>query len=584
MSFLEELAKKNLIRESQIGEIKARAKEKFGGDVVEVLIEGGIPEDKIMEIRGQYLGIPVQKVDAKEFAFDPLKYISEDSARHYHFVPIAFEEGVLHVGVTDPENTQAMDALQFISAKAGVPFKVFLISKSDYERTMGIYRGLSTQVEDALEKINQDEVLNTGKATTDENLNREIKDVKPGDDSKIVEDAPVIKIVAVILRNAIEGMASDIHIEHTGEKVKVRFRVDGTLYTSILLPTNIYSGVVARVKILAKLRLDEKRKPQDGSFTANIDGRKIDFRVSTMPSYYGEKVVIRILDSDKGVKSLDQLYLSSSNLAMMKEALSKPFGIILITGPTGSGKSTTLYSMMNELDKEKNNIVSLEDPVEYHMPNINQSQVMPEIGYTFANGLRSIMRQDPDIIMVGEIRDKETAQLAIQAALTGHLVLSTLHTNSAIGAIPRLVDMGIDPYLIAPTLVLSIAQRLALMTCPSSKKLVPMDPTIKIQMEEEMKDLPDKFKRAIGVEEGQMYTTVPSSECPSGTRGRVAVFEMFKVDKEMEAVILKNPTEDAIYKVARSKGMLTMREDAMIKAIEGLIPFKEVYNFSNESE
>ena len=290
---------------------------------------------------------------------------------------------------------------------------------------------------------------------------------------------------------------------------------------------------------------------------------------------------MRILDSEKGVKPLDQLGLSKVNLEIIQESIKRPYGLILITGPTGSGKSTTLYSMMNALDKETENIISLEDPVEYHMPDINQSQMMPEIGYTFASGLRSILRQDPDIIMVGEIRDKETAQLAIQAALTGHLVLSTLHTNSAIGAIPRLVDMGIDPYLIAPTLILSCAQRLARMTCASSKKLVPMDPIIKTQIEEQMKDLPDQFKPAIGTE---MYETVPSEECPSGTHGRIAIFEMFKIDKEMQAIILKDPTEAAIYKSARNKGMLVMREDAMMKSLQGTIPFSEVYYFNNDNE
>jgi len=300
-----------------------------------------------------------------------------------------------------------------------------------------------------------------------------------------------------------------------------------------------------------------------------------------MPAYYGEKVVMRILDSEKGVKPLDQLGLSKINLNIIREAIKKPYGLILITGPTGSGKSTTLYSMMNELDKEKSNIVSLEDPVEYHMPDINQSQMMPEIGYTFATGLRSILRQDPDIIMVGEIRDKETAQLAIQAALTGHLVLSTLHTNNAIGAIPRLVDMGVDPYLIAPTLIVSIAQRLARMTYPTSRKEVPMDESVKTQIEEQMKDLPDEFKLKIG---NKMYDTVPSPECPSGTKGRIAVFEMFKIDKDMQAVILKNPTNAAIYKLARSKGMLMMKEDAMLKSLQGVIPFTEVYNFSSENE
>ena len=579
MSFLEELVKEDIIKKSQIGEIKTRAEEKYGGDVDEALIESGITEEKILEAKGKYLQMPVKKVTNEESTFAALKYISEDSALHYHFAPIELSDGVLEVGVTNGEDIQALDALQFISNKLGIPFKIYLISKRDYENIMQAYKGIGSQVDEALNELNDNETKNL----TEESLNKEIKDIKGNVQAKIVEDAPIIKMVAVILRNAIEGGASDIHIEYNGEKVKVRFRVDGSLHTSIVLPPNVYGGIVARIKILAKLRLDEKRKPQDNSFSASIDGRKIDFRVSTMPAYYGEKIVMRILDSEKGVKPLDQLGLSETNLNMMREALKRPYGLILITGPTGSGKSTTLYSMMNELDKETRNIVSLEDPVEYHMADINQSQMMSEIGYTFASALRSVLRQDPDIIMVGEIRDKETAQLAIQAALTGHLVLSTLHTNDAIGAVPRLIDMGIDPYLIAPTLVLSVAQRLALMTCPSSRQLVPMEESIKIQIEEQMKDLPPEFKKEIG-KNGQMYDTVPSNECPSGTRGRIAIFEMFKIDKEMQNVILKNPTNGEIYKVARRRGMLTMREDAMLKSVEGIIPFTEVYNFNNENE
>lgn len=579
MSFLEELAKRGLIDENQIGEIKSRAQKEHNGDVEKILIGSGISEEKILEIKGEYFGIPVKNINSKEISFKVLKYISEDSALHYHFVPIALKDGVLEVGVTDPENIQAMDALQFISTKTGIPFKIFLISKSSYEDVMQNFKGLGGQVEEALQELGQEEIDN--KSLSEESLNKEINNKKEGEEAKIVEDAPVIKIVAVMLRNAIEGNASDIHIENTGEKIKVRFRVDGTLHTTIVLPLNVYSGIVARIKILSKLRLDEKRKPQDGSFSTNIDGHKIDFRVSTMPAYYGEKVVMRILDSEKGVKPLDQLGLSEANLNIVKEAIKKPYGLILITGPTGSGKSTTLYSIMNELDKEKSNIISLEDPVEYHMPDINQSQMMPEIGYTFASGLRSILRQDPDVIMVGEIRDKETAQLAIQAALTGHLVLSTLHTNNAIGAVTRLVDMGVDPYLIAPTLIVSIAQRLARMTFPSSRKEIPLDESVKKQIEEQFKDLPDEFKPKIG---DKMYDTIPSPECPSGTRGRIAVFEMFKIDKEMQSVILKDPTDMAIYKLARSKGMLMMKEDAMLKSLQGIIPFTEVNNFSSENE
>ena len=443
------------------------------------------------------------------------------------------------------------------------------------------YKGLSNQVDEALGEIDDTakEEKEEGKGATPV----EKEKLKPGEQEKIVEDAPVIKIVAVILRNAIEGNASDIHIEHTGKKVKVRYRVDGSLYTTLVLPTNVYSGVIARIKILSKLRLDEKRKPQDGSFSTNIDNRKIDFRVSTMPAYYGEKVVMRVLDSEKGVKKLSELGLSKRNLELVAETIKRPYGLILITGPTGSGKSTSLYSFLNELDKEKSNIVSLEDPVEYHMPDVNQSQMMPEIGYTFASGLRSILRQDPDVIMVGEIRDKETAQLAIQAALTGHLVFSTLHTNDAIGAIPRLIDMGVDPYLIAPTLILSVAQRLAKTTYPSCRKPIPMDPSIKMQIENQMKDLAPEFRKEMEIRD-EMIDTVPTPECPTGTRGRTAIFEMFKIDKKVQEIILKNPVAPELYKIARENGMLTMKEDAMLKAINGIIPYREVYNFSDVND
>ena len=581
MSFLEELTKKGLINRDQIEDIKNLAAEKYGGSTEPALMEIGIPESQILDAKGLYYNIPTKKVNTKDISFNILKYIPEDSARHYNFAPLALSNGVLEIGVTDPENIQGMDALQFISSKLGMPFKIYLISKSDYQAVMESYKGVRVQVGEALDDFEEDEG-SEDKGESEYNLSKEISDAgAPG--QKLVEDAPVIKIVAVILRNAIEGGASDIHIEHLGDKVKVRYRVDGALHTTIMLPTNVHAGVVARIKILSRLKLDEKRKPQDGSFSTSVEGRKIDFRVSTMPGYYGEKIAMRILDAQTGVRNIDSLGLSDRNLELLREAIKKPYGLILITGPTGSGKSSTLYSIMNELDKESSNVVTLEDPIEYHMRDVNQSQVMPEIGYTFASGLRSILRQDPDILIVGEIRDKETAQLAIQAALTGHLVLSTLHTNNAIGAIPRLIDMGVDPYLIAPTLVLSIAQRLARKTCDSSRKQAPLDPSIKMQFEEQFKDLPEKYLSEVQVGD-DMYETVPSSECPSGTRGRIGVFEMFAVDKELENVILKSPVYSEIYKIARKNGMLSMREDAMMKAINGVIPMSEIYRFSNESE
>ncbi|MEK7201070.1 MAG: GspE/PulE family protein, partial [Patescibacteria group bacterium] len=376
------------------------------------------------------------------------EFIPEESARHYRFVPIAQEGGVLEVGIVDPDNIEALDALQFISGRVGVPYKLFLISTGDFNKVIKEYENLKDDVDVALSEFE-------GAAASEEK--QKLVDVGEGSkDAVIKPDAPVTKIVATVLRYAVEGGASDIHIEPTPEKTRVRFRMDGKLHTSLELPAKVHQAVVARIKILAQLRLDEKRKPQDGRFSANVEDRRIDFRVSTFPTQYGEKVVMRILDRSKSMADLESIGFSDADLATVKEILKRPYGIILISGPTGSGKSTTLFGMLSAIDRETENVVSLEDPVEYEIAGVAQSQVKPEIGYTFASGLRSILRQDPNVIMVGEIRDKETAQLAIQAALTGHLVFSTIHTNTAAGVISRLVDMGVDPYLIAPTLIAAI--------------------------------------------------------------------------------------------------------------------------------
>lgn len=575
MTFTEELTKQGLINERGISEALRLADEKYDGNLEDALIEKGIPEDVLLDAKSTYYNIPKRNPDVKNITLDTLKYIPEDSARHYHFVPIGIENGVLIVGITNPDDIAASDALQFIAQGYNVPFKIVVISEIAFKKILDIYKSfVGVSVDNAMSEIDSQ----IKKATDDITLPDIKKDQeKPGDEEKIVEEAPIIKIVAVILNNAVEGNASDIHIENTGEKVKVRFRVDGILHTSLLLPLPVFPGVIARIKILAKLRLDEKRKPQDGGFSAKIGIRKIDFRVSTLPSYYGEKLVLRILDSEHGVKKLDDLGLSQSHVKMIREAIVKPYGLILITGPTGAGKSTTLYSLINELDKEGKNIVSLEDPVEYHIPDVNQSQVMPEIGYTFANGLRSILRQDPDIIYVGEIRDTETAQLAIQAALTGHLVFSTLHTNNAIGVIPRLIDMGIDPYLIAPTLILSIAQRLVQTTYEKSVHEAPDQESLHQMAEKQFADLPEEYRSKIPLT-GKFTEAIPAPDCPSGTRGRTVVMEMFPTTKELQALILKKPVDTEIYNLVRKGGFVTMKEDAIIKCIEGHTPFQEIYN------
>jgi type IV pilus assembly protein PilB len=572
MSFVKELVDEGLISDTKLQSLMKIADEKYNGDIYQAIYkETDLDQEAILDLKSKYFGIPKFSLGGQKLDSSLLNFIPEESVVQYKIAPVGFSDNVLNVGIVDPSNTRAIDALQFISSKNGTPFKLFVISDADFAAIIENYKGLGGEVDSALSDLDSE------LTRADESLNKKENETEI-DKKKIVEEAPIIKVVAVILRHAVEGRASDIHIESTGEKVKVRFRVDGELHTSLTLPTKVYSGVVARIKILAKLRLDEKRKPQDGGFSAKVNGRKVDFRVSTFPAYYGEKVVMRILDTEKGIKTLEDLNLRDEHYDMIKEALKAPYGIILITGPTGSGKTTTLYAMLNALDKEGKNVVSLEDPVEYVVDGVSQSQVMPEIGYTFASGLRSILRQDPDVILVGEIRDKETAKLAIQAALTGHLVLSTLHTNNAAGVIPRLIDMEVDPYLIAPTLRLAMAQRLAKATCEDAKKEVPLDEPTKAMLVEQFKDLPDQYKSKLNIK-NTMFQTVPSKTCPSGTRGRVAVFEMFPIDKDIEKIILENPTELAIQKMIREKGMLSMKEDAILKALRGDMPMQEIYNF-----
>jgi type IV pilus assembly protein PilB len=353
----------------------------------------------------------------------------------------------------------------------------------------------------------------------------------------------------------------------------VRYRVDGDLHTSVILPISAHRALVARIKVLASIRLDEQRKPQDGRFSATIDNRPIDFRVSTFPSYNGEKVVIRILDREQGFIPLDQIGLSPRNLAMLRKAAQAPHGLVLISGPTGSGKSTTLYSMLTEIDRERKNVLSLEDPIEYYVDGVNQSQMRPEIGYTFATGLRTTLRQDPDVIMVGEIRDGETAKLAIQAALTGHLVLSTIHTNDAVGTIPRLIDMGVEPFLIPPVLICSVAQRLVRTLCPGSGKEVPLSPSDKKSIEEQLQSLPQKDRFEL---KDTVYEPERTATCPTGMRGRRAVFEVLEMNAEIERIVLENPVDSKIWAAARKQGMLTMKEDAIDKAFKKEIPFSEV--------
>ncbi len=568
MDILDSLVQKGKLAKEKIDAIKEEAINK-GFTVEQILLQQGFSVGDILAVKGEYFDIPTREVEVFEISDKILSYIPEESAEHYRFAPLAVKDGILEVGMVDPDDIEAHDALNFISSKIEMPFKIFLISEEDFAKVVALYKGLTGEVSKALSELETEL-----KMELTQDKKEEGKELRKGEE-KIAEDAPVTKIVATILHYATDGNASDIHIEPWRDKIKVRFRVDGVMNTSLILPSKVHSAVVARIKILSNMRLDEKRKPQDGRFSARIQGRKIDFRVSTFPTYFGEKVVMRILDQEKGVKKLDDIGLTPRNLELIRKAIKKPYGLVLISGPTGSGKTTTLYSMLNEVDREHQNVLSLEDPIEYSIEGMSQSQVKPEIGYDFANGLRTTLRQDPDIIMVGEIRDKETAALAIQAALTGHLVFSTIHTNSAIGVIQRLIDMDIDPYLIAPTLILAVAQRLVLGLCPGAGKPILIEGSLKMMMDAQFSDLPKKYRDELLFTEN-VYEASPTKDCPNGTRGRIAVMEVFEMDKDIEEVILKDPTEIAITKIARQKGMLLMKEDAMIKAMNREIPFEEV--------
>ena len=585
IDFLPILQSKGVVDEQEAAAISSEAHD-TDQPIEQVLAAHGVSQDEILAVKGEHWDIPTRKLAEADIPFETLQYIPEESAKHYQVVPLGFVDNALEVGIVDPDNIDALDALNFISLKRKVPFKVYLISNEDYQRVLAMYQGVSSAVGQALSELNsQDEAADTSSIARLapekeeqrlDNLEETVQKAgKKGESANYKEQAPVTKIIATILRSAIDARASDIHVEPERDRTRVRFRVDGVLNQSLVLPSKVQRAAIARIKILAGIKLDERRKPQDGRFSATISGRRVDFRVSTLPTYFGEKAVLRILDSERSNITLEDLGMDKRQLDVVRESLQVPYGMILITGPTGSGKSTSLYAMLNEVDREKRNVISLEDPVEYNIQGVSQSQMRPEIGYTFASGIRSVLRQDPDIIMVGEIRDKETAQLAVQAALTGHLVFSTLHTNNAAGAVPRLVDMGVDPYLLAPTLQLVMAQRLVRRICPDTGKPIPIEGGIKRMLDRQFADLPVQYRGAIP-EATEFLGIEPSSTCPAGTRGRIGVYEMLRVTDEIEQAVLNGGEEAAVFGLARKNGMLTLKEDAIIKAMKKLIPFEEI--------
>jgi type IV pilus assembly protein PilB len=553
---------------------------KTGTDIFDVLLNRKFfKEEEITKIKADFLSIPYISLRDMTIDDEVLRMIPEKAMIFYRFIPFEFSEDLLKIGMVSPNDLEALDALKFISIRHGISTKIFLISQGSFDAVMKRQKNFGDELKDVLK--NADQRIDIKKIETE--------DVNQRDSERITEEAPISKVVDIIISHAVEGRASDIHIESTDRDLRVRYRLDGTLHDSLILPRKLGPAVVSRVKILSNLKIDETRKPQDGRFRFNITdkGRSVkavDLRVSTFPTVNGEKVVMRILDTTSEIANLESLGIRGRALTVLKDNIERPFGIILITGPTGSGKSTTLYALLKLLNKEGVNIVTLEDPVEYYLTGINQSQVKPEIGYTFASGLRSILRQDPDIIMVGEIRDKETASLAMHAALTGHLVLSTLHTNNAAGVIPRLVDMGIEPFLIGSALNIAIAQRLVRKICPYCREEIAISQEEMASVQRELENIPEDQRQDIDItSQPHFYKGKGCKECKNtGSIGRLGVYEVLTMTPEVEKMIHSTVTDTDIAAEAARQGMVTIKQDGIVKAMMGLTTLEEILRVTEE--
>lgn len=570
------LLEKNIISSEQANSIKTEVLEK-GESLPLFLTQNKLAtEEQITELRAQMAGLPYHSLLEKDVPEAILNFLPEEIAHTYQLVCFAKEGKVAKIGLVEP-HLKAMEAINFLAAEEGLRVEYHLISLSSFKKTFKQYQKMEEEISSALKvkaKEDGDELIEVD--NTAENLS-----------SEEINSAPVSRIVAVIIRHAVEARASDIHIEPYSKESRVRYRIDGILHTSLSLPINIHNAVIARIKVLAKLKLDETRIPQDGRIRLVVNSREIDFRISTLPLASQEKVVMRILDSTSSVQTLENLGFNQLALKRIKEGIKKTSGMVLVTGPTGSGKTTTLYSLLTLLNKEGVNISTLEDPIEYEVKGINQSQVRPRIGFTFANGLRSLLRQDPDIIMVGEIRDEETAELSIHASLTGHLVLSTLHTNNAIGAVLRLLDMKAEKFLLASTLKTVVAQRLARRLCTHCRKEVSLPEDAKAEMKEGLSGVSDKLiKKELTDFTGidniftnyKIYQPVGCPRCEeTGYSGRVSISEVIDINEELKELI---NTGDKILNedtVKETEDFISIRQDGMIKVLQGVTNLEEVY-------
>ncbi|MBI2023217.1 Flp pilus assembly complex ATPase component TadA [Candidatus Giovannonibacteria bacterium] len=562
---------------------KAEKDAKTEGKKIEDVLQasGKITADEISHLKGYILGFPFVNLEKEKIDPKALEVVPEPIARKHNIVAYKKTGTTLEVAMLDPEDLETID---FIKKKSNLTILPRLTSEAAIKHVLSQYqKSLEAEFGDIIKTEGENLTAGVKKEGGTEEITAE--DLK-----KIAEDLPIVRIVDTLIRHAILQRASDVHIEPMEREVLVRYRIDGILHDAMVLPKQVASGIVARIKVLSSLKLDEHRLPQDGRFKIATDEYKYSFRVSILPVFDGEKVVLRLLPEDIKGFTLEELGFHGEQLENLHKEIKKPVGMVLATGPTGSGKTTTLYSVLHILNVPGVNISTVEDPVEYRMPRVNQTQIRSDIGLSFANGLRTLVRQDPDIIMVGEIRDNETADLAVNAALTGHLVLSTLHTNSAAGALPRLLEMKVEPFLTASTVNVIIGQRLVRTLCKDSsekyflseaemkdlEEVVSLDRVLKFLKDEKIvapkaswKDIP-------------FYKPKPSSTCPDGYSGRIGIHEALKMSPTIKELLMKNATADEIEKQAKTEGMMTMSEDGFFKATQGITTIEEVLRVTRE--
>ena len=569
MSLLKKLVEKGVLDKQKAEALEKEIKTSLKKEEIVILEKQIVSEDFLFQLKSEYLEIPLKTIDPKSVALEVLELIPQETANNYKMVSLNRKDKVLDVGMVYPEDLDAQEALKFLARRGKFDYKVFLISFSTFAGLLKQHQSLRKEVGKALEEL--EEEMKVKKAVGKSEIER------------LVEEAPIAKVVAVILRYAVEGKASDIHIEPAKDKLRIRFRLLGSLHSSIFLPKRVHQAVVARIKVLSNLKIDESRIPQDGSFSAKVGGQSIDFRVATFPTTLGEKVAIRVLNPLSGLKKFEQLGLFERDRKTVEKMVQRPYGLILATGPTGSGKTTTLYTILQLLNKEGVNIVTLEDPVEYFIEGVNQSQIKPDIGYDFAKGLRHMLRQDPDIIMVGEIRDAETASLATHAALTGHIVLSTLHTSTALAVIPRLIDLGVQPFLIPSTLSLIIAQRLVRKLCDDCKKKIKPRKEIETLILKEIELFPEEIKKDIKTDALFVWEPKACKNCnDQGFSGRIGLFEVLKMTDKLGELILKGIFEKQLKEEAEKQVMTTIRQDGILKVLKGITTIEEVLRVTQE--